>query len=675
MSVQFRTSQSDLITKANKTISKEIGVCCRYDAIFGTKKDFTTPLDCYLENGTFFYANDLNAVNCFDISSSSGFFGSSVLGCCCACSIAADDPNYQTYVSQMVPIEPYCDSGTVPAIAKNTFGLKKITQCECERIGGKWTAGDCPTELADDASVTTYCYERMHISLPTSGNGGGGNGTPCGSDAASGQGVGPFYKRFNFSQYNAGNVTVSFDMISIPDKMDIYYPAPFDGATYSDALPVKTSGVVSGTGILQFYYDPNIPPQYPPNGSGYSGDYTEFTIKMTGTSTNTRWSYTVSCPERSSLTSLVGAGFSCDVDLRLPRSCCYFDYDINGFPIGISCENVCNPRECELKSISSNPSVFSTGTICAPNILSTTITQTPYTCTKTASLIASGSNLFQNIPYGSCYRLIDNGSAGFSYECDVTPQFFCYDGYWVELQNETDLCNNSPYSPQVPQKSFRKVEPETMTENAFLNLKIREGQFYKGGYFIGIFEPGSPITPKGSEIYGSTDFNSSKYFNSNASGNGDKYSKWAIFVEPSSFTTSLFESGEIDNTDFGLISNYDGFYNCYGNNSTFSGIKNKTMNTVVGKNRKGFVDFYLPSINELMFLTKQASKNSYLANLLNMNGIYMSSSYYKNFIYTQYMSENPIFLNESLSSDYGRVLLAKSNSLLNCVFFRKIVLT
>lgn len=676
MSVQFRTSQSDLITKANKSISKEIGICCRYDAIYGTRKDFTTPLDCYLQSGTFFYGNNIDAVNCFDIATSSGLFGSSVLGCCCACSIAADDPNYETYISQMVPIEPYCDSGTVPAIAKNTFGLKKITQCECERIGGKWTAGDCPAELPDDASVTTYCYERMHISSPPSSNGGGGNGAPCGSDAATGQGVGPFYKRFNFTQYGAGTVGIAYDMINIPDIMDIYYPAPFDGATYSDAIPVKSSGQVSGTGILQFFYDPTIPPQYPPNGSGYSGDYTEFTIKMTGTTTTTRWNYTVSCPEGPpSLTSLAGAGFSCDVDLRLPRSCCYFDYDINGFPVGVSCENVCNPRECELKNISSNPSVFSTGTICAPDILSTTITTIPFTCSQTTPLIASGSNLFQNIPYGSCFRLIDNGSAGFSYECEITPEFFCYDGYWVPVENQSDLCNNSPYIPQVPLKSSRKVEPETMTESSFLNLKIREGQLYKGGYFIGIFEPGSPITPKGSEIYGSKEFSSANYIHSDAIGNGDKYAKWALFVEPANFTTSLFQSNEIDNTDVGLISTYDGFYNCYGNSNTFSGIRNKTMNTVVGKNRKGFVDFYLPSINELMFLTKQMSKNSYLAKLLNMSGIYISSSYYGNLIYTQYMSENPIFIPDNTSSNYGRVLLAKSNSLLNCVFFRKIVLT
>lgn len=673
MSVQFRTSQKDLITKTNSAISKEIGICCEYNFNFGVTSRFSTPLDCYLAGGHFQYG-DLASVNCLDISPSSGSFGSSVLGCCCACSIAKEDDDYSSLISQMMPIDPYCSTTTVPAAAKNTFGLKKITQCECERIGGKWTAGDCPTTLPDDASVRTYCYKRLAIEpAPAAPSGSGNEGLPCGSASGASGGSGIRYILHDFSLYNAGTVTVNYKMYTIPDSMDIFYPAPTDGATYSDATIVaSTNGFVSGEGSLSFNFNPFLPPQAPP--SGYTGTFDKFVIKING-STSTRWDYSVSCPTNapSTLTSL--AGISCDTDVRLPRSCCFFEYDINGFPLGISCANVCNPRECELKSISSHPSSYSLGTVCPPGILSTAITSSPYDCGQLASIMASGSNLFQSLVYGSCYNLIDNGTNGYTYECDVTPEFFCYDGYWVPIENSTELCNNNPYKPQVPIKSSRKVEPESMSQSSFDALDIKIGQLYKGGYYIGTFEPGSPLSPQGSELYGTKQFSYSSFINSDASGYGDKYPKWALFVEPLFFNIALFDGNEPDNTDYNLLSQYDGFYNCYGNASTFSGIKSRTTNTIVGKNRKGFVDFYIPSINELMFLAKQTMTHRYLAELLNLSGTYMSSSSYDNFIITQYLSENPIFTDSYTIGNYGRVLLARPTSLLSCRFFRKIVLT
>jgi hypothetical protein len=552
MSVQFRTSQKDLISKINSAVSKELGVCCKYDFSRGFVATFSTPLDCYLSGGNFQYG-DLSTVNCADISSSTGLGGISVLGCCCACSIAKESNNYKSYIAGMMPVDQYCSTTTVPPAALNNFGLKNITSCECERIGGKWTAGVCPDPdptipLADAATVRTYCYKSLVLDVPP--------------------------------------------------------PSPSD--------PTQNLGQL-------------LPP--------------------------------------------------CEIDVRLPRSCCYFDYDINGFPVGLSCENVCNPRECELKSISTHPSSYSTGTVCPPSILSTTVTTSPYQCGNLASIIASGSHLFQAIPYGSCYRLIDNGINGYSYDCEVTAEFFCHDGYWVTIDNETQLCNNNPNKPQIPIKSARKVEPESMTEDDFTSLDLEIGQLYKGGYYIGIFDSGAPLSPNGSDLYGSKQFGYSSTFKSDASGYGDKYTKSALFVEPLSFNTSLFSSNEPDNTDYYLLSTYDGFYNCYGNAFSFSGIKSKTTNTIVGKNRKGFIDYYIPSINELMFLAKQQITNIDLANILELSGTYMSSSSYSDFIYTQYFSENPVYTGIYDIGNYGRILLAKPTSLLSCRFFRKIVLT
>jgi len=291
--------------------------------------------------------------------------------------------------------------------------------------------------------------------------------------------------------------------------------------------------------------------------------------------------------------------------------------------------------------------------------------------------MASGSNLFRDIQYGNCYRLIDNGSAGYSYDCEITAEFFCYDGYWVPAQNENDFCFNNSVQPQIPLKSARKVEPEKMTQEDFTASNINIGDFYKGGIYIGTYYPGSPLSSSGSDIFGSKLFSYGSTMKSDASGAGEKtYNKWAIFIEPFDYKTSLYASDEKINLNFNKLSSYDGFYNCYGNGSSFSGIKNRTTNTIVGKDRKGFVDFYIPSLNEMMFITEQIRKNKYLANKLNMFGTYMTSSSYNNFMYTQYVSSNPIITGVfDAITDFGRLLLAQPTTPVSFRFIRKIILT
>lgn len=668
MSVQFRTSQKDLITKINKSTSTELGVCCQYAFATGFTKTLKTPLDCYLNSGTFSYG-DLDTVVC----EHSGGSLDTILGCCCSCSFAKEDPNYETLISQMMPIDSYCTGTTVPAVSRNSFGLKKVTQCECERIGGKFTAGECPTELSTDASVRQYCYERRAIEPPPPAPGTGQQNAPCGTNTARG-GSGITHNSYNFKAYGSGAVDVSYDMYFIQDSMDIYYPRPINGATYSDATIVaSTNGLVSGQGTLSFYYTPDVPP----DSSGYTATYEEFVVKVNGMPNSaTAWTYDVSCPSNAAQSLVSLLGISCDVDVRLPRSCCYFEYDINGFPVGLSCENVCTQRECELKAISTQLSAYSLGTVCPPNVLSRAITPGgAYECSSLASIMASGSNLFKDISYGSCYRIVDNGANGYSYDCEITAEFFCHDGYWVPINDANQLCSEHPYQPQVPVKSARKVEPESMSETAFDALDIAIGEFYKGGYYVGKFQPGSPLSPSGSNLYGSKEFSYASNIVSDASGNGDRNKKWALFIENASFVTSLFTSDEPNTLNYEKLSSYDGFYNCYGNFSTFSGIKSKTTNTIVGKDRKGFVDFYIPSINELMFIANQVLNNRYLATTLNLSGTYLSSSSYNDFIYTQYLSGNPLLNNLEQDTSYGRILLAKSTTPVSCRFVRRILLT
>lgn len=73
---------------------------------------------------------------------------------------------------------------------------------------------------------------------------------------------------------NSGVVTVSYNMFSQPDQMDIFYEGN---------LVATTGGFVSGSGTLSFYY------AGPPRAGTCM-------IRMTGSGEGTAWNYTLNCP-------------------------------------------------------------------------------------------------------------------------------------------------------------------------------------------------------------------------------------------------------------------------------------------------------------------------------------------------------------------------------------------
>ena len=92
----------------------------------------------------------------------------------------------------------------------------------------------------------------------------------CGtSTTAGGEGVTTNYYSMGTS---AGTVTITYEMYSIPDKMDVYI-----GAT----LVATTGGPVSGAGTLNFSYTPASPYLCRVVVTGPSG---------------TAWDYTIGCP-------------------------------------------------------------------------------------------------------------------------------------------------------------------------------------------------------------------------------------------------------------------------------------------------------------------------------------------------------------------------------------------
>jgi len=71
----------------------------------------------------------------------------------------------------------------------------------------------------------------------------------------------------------AGTVNISYNMYSIPDQMDIYF---------NGNLVATTGGLVSGSGMLSFYYP--------------GGGTNTCTVRMYAPNSGTAWDYSVACP-------------------------------------------------------------------------------------------------------------------------------------------------------------------------------------------------------------------------------------------------------------------------------------------------------------------------------------------------------------------------------------------
>jgi hypothetical protein len=370
----------------------------------------------------------------------------------------------------------------------------------------------------------------------------------------------------------------------------------------------------------------------------------------------------------------------CEIDVRIPRSCCYIQYDPTFGAIGMTCNNVCSSAECEKLKVISNsqhPAVYTADAICPPRQLSQS--GSIFNCNGAVPLTMSSKSFYSGVPFGMCWTL----GVTAQYSCNITDESACTssNGYWISLQTSDGEMCNSTYRPQpINITTTRILEPETMNASEFESLGLEFGDFYKGGYYIGIYSPGVPLTQSGSSLYGSLNFTMPKVNPSTAIGRGEtSVTKWALIVEQYTYKASFLNTTEspilLPHTK---LSKYDGFYNCYGD-GVFGGLRSSLTNSVVGRNRRGFPDYYLPSIQELMFLAYQINDFStdnyikYISIFKNDQGIskptYLSSSSINdNLLYSQYL--------QPMDTDsFGRIFTSKLNSINTVKFFRRINLT
>ena len=360
-------------------------------------------------------------------------------------------------------------------------------------------------------------------------------------------------------------------------------------------------------------------------------------------------------------------------DVRAPRACCHLEFDdTTGWPVGIACEDVCTSTDCALLGTDVYPSVFTVNKRCGIPPLNSG--DNPIVCASNefVTKMAFASSLYEGFNMGSCYELeLVNGV--YEYTCAITPNAICT-GYWVaEQDEETPYCTTS-YRPTNPVKTDKIYGVQRMTVADFNLLGLTPGDEFHGGVYIGTFKP-SARNGKSSTVYGNINFGlpESGRFVADAIGTQED-SQWAIIVDTSRYNVPFLVEDEAD-IDF-ATSLWDGYYNTYGNGK-FKGIATALAKTIKDQPRKGFIDYYLPSIYELNFYAQYLINNQvdFRGNIISssiFNTKYLNSRTSKSKIKNKTFVYGQAIL-DFYDNKYRNILINKKNVEV-AVFFRRIVL-
>lgn len=164
---------------------------------------------------------------------------------------------------------------------------------------------------------------------------------------------------------------------------------------------------------------------------------------------------------------------------------------------------------------------------------------------------------------------------------------------------------------------------------------------YHGGLNVGIFYPGPPNNPSGSDLNGNIFGGKSTPYRSSAGGNGGNDFGWAIIVAPTDISNFIMRKPDE------IVSNKQ--------SSIYDGLFNKTQTSTSGMSRAsrftkgGYTDWYIPSVNELAFIAKNLPTNFELGSRFSA----MKANYY---LSSSYISQN------SLSTKQKNVSLLLSQS-------------
>ena len=359
------------------------------------------------------------------------------------------------------------------------------------------------------------------------------------------------------------------------------------------------------------------------------------------------------------------------IDVRAPRSCCHLEFDdTTGWPIGIVCKDVCTSYDCSLLSTETYPSVYNNTTRCNNPLIVGGSLANCSTGTNLSFLI--NEPLYEGFDLGSCYTL-EEVNGVYEYNCTITPKVLC-DGHWIIQQNQDNaFCLNSK-QPENPQKSGSLYQPQTMTLTNFNELGLTAGDNYQGGKYIGIFKP-SPNNSRSSDVYGNINFGDPSLGRFYGDSTGGTYSQWALIVDETPYQLAFLSETEKD-IDYNT-SLWDGYYNTYGNNGTFQGIKTALTNTIRYQPRNGFIDYYIPSVYELNFYAAFLKTKGVtdLGNLISSS--YFNLKYLNSNVSKTIINNFSYIYGQAISSEYTtnyRNVLINKRDTETILFFRRIIL-
>jgi len=401
----------------------------------------------------------------------------------------------------------------------------------------------------------------------------------------------------------------------------------------------------------------------------------------------------------SSLRILGSSSKECFVDKRIPRACCYMEYDESNIPLGITCTNVCTQRDCELKStavsnqiyivntsdgLAYDPSlvkyqtVYTSGALCNKSLLQNS---SPHDCGVESAMMLLGGNIgfatrkkrVENV--GTCFELIETDS-GYDYKCYPTLKGICEqrNGHFVTLYDSDNRMCDSEYAPSNPVLDSNNIlVPQTMTEQKFKSFNLSFGDRFMGGYFIGVYKPNQSL------VYGSDpiELNSVGFKKSKISTKGSKdFDKgWVLIVSETSNKVRYFDLDTEDDKKLSINSLHDGFYNTYNIQTDSSRLYEK----VKYKNKFGFMDFYIPSVEEMKFFASKIYDDStnYFTYINKMhrddieNSVFLTSTAFSNELI------NSIYFDTIDGTNFGRVIPvpAYGSKRWNVRFMRRIKLT
>ena len=124
---------------------------------------------------------------------------------------------------------------------------------------------------------------------------------------------------------------------------------------------------------------------------------------------------------------------------------------------------------------------------------------------------------------------------------------------------------------------------------------------YHGGLNIGIFYPGPPNSISGSELLGNKFGSKATTYRSTAESEGTVNGGWAIILAPFDLNNFIMRRPD-ELVETKRSSSFDGSFNR--SQTTSSG-----MSRVTKFIKGGYNDWYIPSTNELAFITKNLPKN------------------------------------------------------------------